>query len=120
AALRWPTQAPVHGKALVTDPSRLTPLDYTPGVQAFFDQQYPKHERYWWREENRYNTDRQPTRRTTPICSLLHIRNELRETVTLAATSYDLVIMNGCLHYVCDKNLSSSERSHPRFRSARP
>jgi SAM-dependent methyltransferase len=34
----------------------------------------------------------------------VHVRNELLESVNLTGTSYDLVIMNGCLHYVRDKN----------------
>ena len=33
----------------------------------------------------------------------VHVRNELLENVNLTGTSYDLVIMNGCLHYVRDK-----------------
>jgi SAM-dependent methyltransferase len=33
----------------------------------------------------------------------VHVRNELMESVDLTGTSYDLVIMNGCLHYVRDK-----------------
>jgi SAM-dependent methyltransferase len=33
----------------------------------------------------------------------VHVRNELLENVDLTGTRYDLVIMNGCLHYVNDK-----------------
>jgi SAM-dependent methyltransferase len=33
----------------------------------------------------------------------VHVRNELLENVNLTGTSYDMVIMNGCLHYVRDK-----------------
>ena len=32
------------------------------------------------------------------------VRNELLETVDLTGACYDVVIMNGCLHYVRDKN----------------
>jgi SAM-dependent methyltransferase len=33
------------------------------------------------------------------------VRNEPLETVDLTHTRYDIVLMNGCLHYVRDKNL---------------
>jgi SAM-dependent methyltransferase len=34
----------------------------------------------------------------------INVRNEPMETVDLAGSSYDLVLMNGCLHYVRDKS----------------
>jgi 2-polyprenyl-3-methyl-5-hydroxy-6-metoxy-1,4-benzoquinol methylase len=127
-------------------------------IQTFFDRQYAMHERYWWREENRYSIE--PAAHTPYNAMLLavaarrehgraldlgagegadairlaklgyhvdavemsavacekiehfaraqgvkvHIRNELLESVDLTGISYDLVIMNGCLHYVRDKN----------------
>ena len=142
----------------MADHSRSASLDYVPGIQTFFDQQYATHERYWWREENRYITE--PAAHTPYNAYLLtvaarrglgwaldlgagegadairlaklgyhvdavemsavacekiehfaraqgvkvHVRNELMESVNLTGFSYDLVIMNGSLHYVRDKN----------------
>jgi SAM-dependent methyltransferase len=142
----------------VADSARPVSLDHVPAIKTFFDQQYATHERYWWRGENRYNTE--PTAHTTYNSHLLtaaarrghgraldlgagegadairlaklgyhvdavevsavacekiehfariqgvkvHVRNELIESVDLTETSYDLVIMNGCLHYVRDKS----------------
>jgi SAM-dependent methyltransferase len=34
----------------------------------------------------------------------INVRNEPMETVGLAGSSYDVVLMNGCLHYVRDKS----------------
>lgn len=34
----------------------------------------------------------------------VHVHNELMENVNLPEASYDLVVMNGCLHYARDKS----------------
>jgi SAM-dependent methyltransferase len=134
----------------------VTSPDYLPTVREFFDRQYAVHERYWWREPNRYSTDpaehtaynsawlvaaaqRVPGRAldlgsgegadairlarlgyqvdaidaSAVACDKaerfaraervpVSVRCEPVETATMTGT-YDIVLMNGCLHYVRDK-----------------
>lgn len=132
-------------------------LDHVQQIREFFDRHYTKHDRYWWRGENRYSTDlsahtsfnaavldaasgRSPGRAldlgagegadairlaklgfqvdavevSAVACEKIErfaasegvkitIRNEPVETAQLPASCYDVVLMNGCLHYIRDK-----------------
>lgn len=145
----------VNGMAPVPD---LVPsLAHLPKIREFFDKEYARHDRYWWRGENRYSTNPQhhtgfnatwlaEAARRGPGRALdlgtgegadaiklaklgyqvdaidlsavacektarfaraegvhVTVRNEAIETAPLRRAAYDLVLMNGCLHYVRDK-----------------
>ncbi|HEV8558656.1 MAG TPA: class I SAM-dependent methyltransferase [Actinophytocola sp.] len=126
-------------------------------VREFFDHQYRRHRRYWWREDNRYSLDprdhtafngqalrlaaaRGPGRAldvgagegadsirlaklgyevdavelSAVACEKierfahaegvrLNVRNESAHTARLGQGRYDVVVLNGLLHYIDDK-----------------
>jgi|SRR5580698_3872597 SAM-dependent methyltransferase len=130
---------------------------YVDVVQAFFDEQYRKHQRYWWNGENRYSLE--PGRHTpfnakalrlaiqrgpgraldigagegadairlaklgyvvdaielSPVACekielfargegvTVNVRNEPALSVRLERGVYNLIVMNGLLHYVMEK-----------------
>lgn len=127
-------------------------------IREFFDSQYRRHPRYWWRRTNRYSLDpadhttfnsvalrivatRGPGRAldvgagegadairlaklgyevdvmelSTVACEKIErfaraervrltVRNESAFTAGLAESVYDVVVMNGLLHYIKDKD----------------
>jgi hypothetical protein len=97
----------------VADPRFAAAPGYLPPVRDFFDRQYAAHDRYWWRGANRYSTD--PADHTAFNAAwltaaaqrgpgrALDLGCEPIETASLEG-NYDVVLMNGCLHYVSDKN----------------
>jgi SAM-dependent methyltransferase len=132
---------------------------YVDAVQEFFDEQYRRHERYWWRGANRYSLD--PSRHTSFHAKTLglaiekasgraldvgagegadairlaklgytvdaielssvacekieqfahdegvdvYVRNESVLSADFEDEVYDIIVMNGSLHYVEDKTL---------------
>jgi 2-polyprenyl-3-methyl-5-hydroxy-6-metoxy-1,4-benzoquinol methylase len=54
--------------------SNLTSYEYVDAVQEFFDEQYGRHERYWWRGINRYSLD--PSQHTSFLAKTLELAIE--------------------------------------------
>jgi SAM-dependent methyltransferase len=138
--------------------SSLRPPSYVVAIREFFDNEYRRHFRYWWRGENRYSLDpanhtlfnakvlkwalgRSPGRVldvgagegadsirfakmgyavdaidvSAIACEKMerfardervsiNITNESILTTNLSANEYDVVLMNGSLHYIAEKS----------------
>jgi cyclopropane fatty-acyl-phospholipid synthase-like methyltransferase len=157
--LSGPMYGMLHGRERVVEMT-VAPVDhlgYVSSVQAFFDEQYTRHGRYWWKNDNRYSleptrhtpfhakvlqlaTQREPGRAldigagegadairlakleytvdaielSSVACEKIemfareegvkiNIRNEPALLAKLEEGVYDIVIMNGSLHYIKEK-----------------